>query len=247
MKNYDETISTVFDRIGQYHEHQKRKKEMIVRTVTPLCCLCAIALIGFAVWGQAKAPDTPQFTMEQPLSTTTPTVTTPSVTEPTQPISSNKIVINPMEDALPNIMGIARHGKDFIPMNKEEMVAYYGCNIFPEVPDDISISNKQSWGIYRRNQGTGEIYWDQIRQDYENADQSRRLVIETCKGRLPFFDVVFPPDKEEKSIINGQEVMIGLTEFGYEVWLFYKDVGFFIFADGITEDELISIISSLII
>ena len=158
MKNYDETISTVFDRIGQYHEHQKRKKEIIVRTVTPLCCLCIIAAIGFAVWGQGKTPNSPQFTMEQPLSTTTPTVTTPSVTEPTQPISSNKIVINPMEDALPNTMGIARHGKDFIPMNKEEMVAYYGCNVFPDVPDDISLKG-QHWGIYRRNQGTGEIYW----------------------------------------------------------------------------------------
>ena len=151
-----------------------------------------------------------------------------------------------MENAIPNIMGIAKHGKDFIPMNKEEMVAYYGCNVFPDIPDDISLK-EQHWGIYKRNQGTGEIYWDQIRQDYENADQSRRLVIETCKGKLPFFDVVFPPDKEEKSIINGQEVMIGLSEFGYEVWLFYKDVGFFIFADGITEEELISIISSLIV
>ena len=152
-----------------------------------------------------------------------------------------------MEDALPNIMGIARHGKDFIPMNKEEMVAYYGYNVFPEVPDDISISNKQSWGIYRRNQGTGEIYWDQIRQDYKNADQSRRLVVETRKGALPFFDYIILPDEEEKSIINGQEVTIGLSEYGYEVWLFYKDVGFYIFADGITEEELISIISSLII
>ena len=247
MKNIDETIQTVSDRIGQYHAKQKRRKEIIVRTVTPLCCLCAIAVIGFAVWGQGKSPDTPQFTMEQPLSTTTPTVTTPSVTEPTQPISSNKIVINPMEDALPNTMGIAIHGKDFIPMNKEEMVTYYGCNVFPDIPDDISISNKQSWGIYRRNQGTGEIYWDQIRQDYKNADQSRRLVVETRKGCLPFFDFIILYDEEENSIINGHEVTIGLSEYGYEVWFFYQGVGFYIFADGITEDELINIISSLIV
>ncbi len=246
MKNYDETISTVFDRIGQYKEKQKRKKETIVRTVTPLCCLCAIAVIGFAVWGQNQAPDAPQFTMEEPLSTTTPTASPPSLTEPTQAISSNKIIIHPMDNSIPNTMYIALWGDDFIPMNKDEMADYYGCNVFPEVPDDISL-RRQHWGIYRRNQGTGEIYHDQIRQTYENADQSRGLVVETRKGRLPFFDFVFPLDEEENSIINGHEVTIGLSEYGYEVWFMYKDVGFFIFADGITEDELISIISSLII
>ena len=127
------------------------------------------------------------------------------------------------------------------------MVAYYGCNVFPDIPEDISLSENQNWGIYRRDQGTGEIYWDQNRQEYISADQSRKLHVETCKGKLPFFDVIFPPDEEENSIINGHEVTIGLSEYGYEVWFLYNDVGFYIFADGITEEELIDIISSLII
>ena len=247
MKNIDETIQTVSDRIGQYHAKQKRRKDILVRTVTPLCCLCAIAVIGFAVWGQNQTPDAPQFTMEEPLSTTTPTVTTPSVTEPTQPISSNKIIIHPMDNTIQSDMYIALLLDDFIPMNKEEMVAYYGCNVFPEFPDDISLRENQHWGIYRKNQGTGEIYHDQIRQTYENEDQSRRLVVETRKGCLPFFDFILLYDEEENSIINGHEVTIGLSEYGYEVWFFYQGVGFYIFADGITEDELISIISSLIV
>lgn len=247
MKNYDETINTVFDRIGQYKEKQKRKKEIIVRTVTPLCCLCAIAVIGFSVWGQGKTPDTPQFTMEEPLSTTTPFASTPGLTEPTQPISPNKIIIHPLDNSIPQNMYIALFRDDFIPMNKDEMADYYGCNVFPEIPDDLSPKENQHWGIYRRNQGTGEIYHDQNRQTYENMDQSRGLVVETRKGRLPFFDFVIPPDEEENSIINGHEVTIGLSEAGYEVWFLYKDVGFYIFADGITEDELVSIISSLIV
>ena len=247
MKNIDETIQTVSDRIGQYHAKQKRRKDILVRTVTPLCCLCAIAVIGFAVWGQNQTPDAPQFTLEEPLSTTTPTVTTPSVTEPTQPISSNKIIIHPMDNTIQSDMYIALLRDDFIPMNKEEMVAYYGCNVFPEIPDDISLRENQYWGIYRKNQETGEIYHDQIRQTYENEDQSRRLVVETRKGCLPFFDFIILYDEEENSIINGHEVTIGLSEYGYEVWFFYQGVGFYIFADGITEDELISIISSLIV
>ena len=247
MKNYDETISTVFDRIGQYHKHQKRKKEIVVRTVTPLCCLCAIAVIGFAIWGHGKTPDTPQFTMEEPLSTTTPVISSPGLAESTQATSSNKIIIHPMEDTVPSNMYIALFRDDFIPMNKDEMADYYGYNVFPEIPDDLSPKENQHWGIYRKNQGTGEIYHDQNRQTYENTDQSRGLVVETRKGRLPFFDFVIPADEEENSIINGHEVTIGLSEAGYEVWFLYKDVGFYIFADGITEDELISIISSLIV
>lgn len=246
MKNIDETIQTVSDRIGQYHAKQKRRKEIIVRTVTPLCCLCIIAVLGFAVWGDNQTPDMPQFTMEEPLSTTTPTASPPVLTEPTQATSSNKIIIHPIDNSIPQEMYIALFRDDFIPMNKDEMADYYGCNVFPEVPDDISLRG-QHWGIYRKNQGTGEIYDDQNRQEYINADQSRGLCVVTRKGCLPFFDFVIPPDEEENSIINGHEVTIGLSEYGYEVWFMYKDVGFYIFADGITEEELIDIISSLIV
>ena len=246
MKNYDETISTVFDRIGQYQKKQKHKKDILVRTLTPLSCLCIIAVLGFAVWGDSQTPDTPQFTMEEPLSTTTPAASSP-MTEPTQAISSNKIIIHPMDNSIPQEMYIALFRDDFIPMNKDEMADYYGCNVFPDVPDDISPRENPHWGIYRRNQGTGEIYDDQNRQEYTNADQSRGLCVVTRKGCLPFFDFVIPANEEENSIINGHEVTIGLSEAGYEVWFLYKDVGFYIFADGITEDELISIISSLIV
>ncbi len=249
MKNIDETITTVFDRIGQYRENQKRKKQILVRTVTPLCCLCILAAIGFAVWGQGQTPDTQQFTMEEPPVTTAPAASSPGLTEPTHPISSNKIIIHPIENAPQSDMYIYLGADDFVPMNKDEMEAYYGCDVFPDVPDDISPKENQHWGIYRKDQGTGEIYHDQIRQEYENADQSRVLVVETCKGRLPFHCcIVCLPEEEENSIINGHEVTIGLSEYGYyAVSFFYKDVGFYIFADGITEDELIGIISSLIV
>lgn len=247
MKNYDETISIVFDRIGKYQAKQKRKKEIILRTVTAICCLCILAVIGFTVWGQGQTPDTPQFKIEEPISTGIPETIEPEATEMTKPISDNKIIIHPMDNSIPQEMYIALFLDDFIPMSKDEMVDYYGCNVFPEVPNDIMPRENHHWGIYRRNQGTGEIYDDQNRQEYKNVDQSRGLCVVTRKGCLPFFDFIFPADEEENSIINGHEVTIGLSEYGYEVWFLYKDVGFYIFADGISEEELISVIESLII
>ena len=47
------------------------------------------------------------------------------------------------------------------------------------------------------------MYHDQISQTYENEDQSRRLVVETRKGCLPFFDFIILYDEEENSIISG--------------------------------------------
>lgn len=242
MKTYEETVDTVFDRIEQYREKQKRRKDILLRTIPPLCSLCIIVVLGFTIWGISQTPDVPQFTMEEPLSTTTPTTSSPDLT---QTNLSNKIIVHPMENATPSNMGIALFRDDFIPMNKDEITAYYGCDVFPDIPDDISLKD-QYWGIYRRNKGVGEIYHDQIRQSYQNKDQTRVLVVETRKGYLPFFDFLIPVAEEENSIINGHEVTIGLSEYGYEVWFFYQDVGFCIFADGFTEDELISVIESLI-
>lgn len=50
MKNYDETINAVFDRIGEYESAKKQKRKMVTRTITPLCCFCLAALLGIGVW-----------------------------------------------------------------------------------------------------------------------------------------------------------------------------------------------------
>lgn len=46
MKSYNETVNNVFRRINEYETVQKRKRKIISRTVTSLCCACMIAIIG---------------------------------------------------------------------------------------------------------------------------------------------------------------------------------------------------------
>ena len=46
MKSYDETVKDVFLRMNEYEAVQKRKRRIISRTVTSLCCACMIAIIG---------------------------------------------------------------------------------------------------------------------------------------------------------------------------------------------------------
>lgn len=50
MKNYDETINSVFERINEYEVEKKHKRKIITRTVTSLCCFCLVALLGIGVW-----------------------------------------------------------------------------------------------------------------------------------------------------------------------------------------------------
>lgn len=58
MKNYDETINSVFERINEYEVEKKRKRKVITRTGTSLCCFCLVALLGIGVWqcGLFKTP-----------------------------------------------------------------------------------------------------------------------------------------------------------------------------------------------
>ena len=179
--------------------------------------------------------------------TNSPNPTEIQIDNPTQADKENKILIHHIDNLVENRMDIGLFCDDYVPMTLEQMNAYYGSNVIADVPTDLTTWEGESYGIYKREKGTGEIYWDQNIQNFSNEESSRNLLIETAKGRLPFHCcIVFDPETES-SVIKGEDVAIGITDNGnYCVWFIHNDVGFYIFANGITEDELISVIESLI-
>lgn len=50
MKNYNEMATDVFRRIDEYKVEQNRKKRVAALTITSLCFMCLIAVIGFGTW-----------------------------------------------------------------------------------------------------------------------------------------------------------------------------------------------------
>ena len=238
MKSYEETAFSVMEKIEKHRTAQKRKRQIVLGTTIPLCSICLIVAMGF-------------FSMESRLPKPAADSPIPAVSEPpTEPVSAqapqNTIVIHPIEETNNEQFNIALFRDDFISMTKDQVNDYYGINVYPAVPEDLSMQ-KMAAGIYKRNGGTGEIYHDQNRQDYRNEKDSRHIVVETRKGKLPFFQFVIPDVSSGNSIINGQDVTIGINEYGwYSAWFLYQDVGFYIGAEGITQDELINVISSLI-
>ena len=256
MKNYNEMANDVLRRIEEHKTVQRNRRKTISRIVTPLCCFCLVALLGFGMWqGGMFEATPPAISGEQTLNgdNTNPNESTGLNNNPqnqggqTDAPNNNKIVINSIKGISADKMNINLAGGDRVEMSIEELCEYYGVDYVPDVPDDITIWPDQCGEIFRRNGGTGEVYWDANLLNFSNEDFSRSVHVEVDKGSYVLQDYLYFKGTEEKSVINNVEVLIGLTENGYYYSEFmYNDVGFLIDAEGVTEDEFVAIIASII-
>ncbi len=233
MKTYNEIAENVFRRRDEYIAEKQLKRQRFTRTMMPICCTCLVAVIGFGAL-QVFLPHK----------------------QPTHAEPKNTIIINEI-DYLPHELDKFLFNlvlDDFVPMDKDELNDYYGINVFPMVPTDIKEWDDSTYGIYKREGGKGEIYWDQMVLNYDNDDFSRGVNIEVKKGSLPVLDYVFGisnyddrTDDKAKSFINGTEVVLAMSdEACYHALFMYQDVGFCVNTRGLTQDEFIAVVKSLI-
>ena len=226
-------------------------------------------------WWLTSEPELPTVTPTQtPLAPTQPTVVqtqTPEETTDTQPTveqsqtqtetqdpeeivlqperAKASIAINWIEDTTNQLMYIALMTKDFVPMTEAELRDYYGTEFIPEVPEDLAAQRREShMGIYRRDGGTGEVYHDEQRLTWVTEDETRGIAVTVRKDRLPYqFFALLTQEEMAASEICGVEVFVGRTAEG--LWLaefMHEDVGFRICAEGVTQEELVDVIESLL-
>lgn len=50
MKNYNEMADSIFERRGKFETEKKKRKKLIIKTVTPICCLCLVVLTEVGIW-----------------------------------------------------------------------------------------------------------------------------------------------------------------------------------------------------
>lgn len=67
MKNYNEMANDVIRRIGEYESDRKRKRRILTRTVSSLCCVCLVALMGFGVWQGGWFDSIPPIMLNDPV------------------------------------------------------------------------------------------------------------------------------------------------------------------------------------
>ena len=248
MKNYDETISNVFDRIGEYETKQKRKRSVITKTAVSFCCVCAIALVGVGVMKNTNAPKT---NVDDAIY--------PGVKDTVDDLGNDKLIEDPIffneisekvPTKVPSEMGIALFRDDDVVMTKEEINKYFGVDVFPTCPEGFT-ERSGRLGIYKRNKGTGEVYSDFNQISYLNADNSKGFSVSFSTNNMFYLTEYYLGDRYnniEKSVINNVEVSI--AEVKAEKYCYaefsYKGVMFTVFSENMTRDEFLSIIYSIV-
>ncbi len=250
MKTDNEMLNSLLKRRAQYEIEQKRNRKRLYGAIASVGCVCIAALIGVGFMQINPSDKAPEKHAEDAIyQGLKDNFDENSGESAKNSAANNKIVINSVdslsfERAKLNInLNLA----DIVQMDEAEICEYYGVDIFPTVPTDLKGIDEGPYNIYMRDGGTGEIYWDQIVLNYDNHDFSRGVNIEIKKGELPLLDYAFGDINPEKSVINNWETAIYGSEDGYMSALFmYKDVGFCVNARGLTQDEFIAVLSSVI-
>lgn len=256
MKNYDELTNDLLQRRDRYVADRKKKRKRAVSVAASLCCVCMAALLGFGMrQGGLLDGASPDRALEDTLPPDAEDTQHLGAEDPFDggrsesvdtPVTGDKIVINSIE-AVSADHNICLFAEDFVEMTRDEMVEYYGVDYIPEVPADIKPWEEERAGIYRRDGGTGEVYWDADILNYSNEDFTRNVHVEVDKDSYVLRDYYFFKGSEERSTINHHEVLIGCSIDGrYYSEFVYNGVGFCIDAEGVTEEEFVAMIKSVL-
>ncbi|MDR1914415.1 MAG: hypothetical protein LBQ68_08060 [Clostridiales bacterium] len=168
--------------------------------------------------------------------------------------NTTKIVVNDLADGLsePRIKIDLLEG-DFTLMTKQETINYYGIDFFPKsIPADMTENTENTFGVYKRNGGTGEIYYGVNMAWYINADVSRELQVTVDKGQLPYSGLAYLGEEYEKSMINGIDLVIKRSvgysgEVMFIAEMMYKGNGIRVYSNNLTQLEFVDAITSLLV
>ncbi len=246
MRNHNDVTRILLQRRDDYEAAQKRKRKLCLKIGSFAACFCLIAVIGIGAGygGLLKKPEG-----QLANSADSSIIGTEDDLDREQDINVNIINSNTISDSAKKL-NVNLRVSDRIVLSSDEALEYYGTNIFPKVPEDLNAwEGQDKFNVYKRDGGTGEAYYDTFCLNYSSSDFKRCVNIEGAKGDYPLSDTGnWELNDFKPSEINGQEVYIALntdTEH-YFVKFMYNNVAFQIIMEDLTEDEVVSVVSSLI-
>lgn len=133
MKNCDEMVNSLLERRDRYVAEQKRKRTMIIRTATSMCCVCLVALLGFGVWQGGMFDTTPPITAEDSPNTGEKDYIEPneSNTDADAQLSNNNDDLS-IASSDTAAAGVAHYGDDYGPdENVKTMISSFDVNGTP--------------------------------------------------------------------------------------------------------------------
>lgn len=263
MKSYEEVTRDLLKRRDEYEEAQTKRQQNALRVAVPVCSVALAAVMGIGVW-KSGVLEKPPLTSENCydsdfLKENNQTIESDPMAgysagqfvSPDDPKTNDKIIINEVDTIGSAAQDILLDWDCFVEMTYDEMLEYYGADIEPDVPEDLTLGGYENGGvrgIFRRDGGTGEVFYDTSEVSYFNEDFTRDVHIEVAKGKLPFTDCgVIDNDGKEKSVLQDVEIMIVKTSTGcHYAELMVRGVGFRINARGLSDEEFVSVVASII-
>jgi hypothetical protein len=243
-----------------------------LKWVVPMAACLAIAVAVALPRLFVPAPDTDGIVAGGGLDIgdKSPAAAQPSAKTPDS-APAPKIVINEFsaqyDSGISNLFNLS--WDDFISLDRQGLNDFYGIDVFPSVvPADMALpSERNDWGIFKRNAGKDEIYWTQNGIVYSNAigytDEGAPIFPKGADGRSLSIGVakekLFPKvdfreymeGTEEKSVINGNDVLIGhyisengQYEYHYASFL-YCNVDFLATGCNLSQAEFIDAVLSI--
>jgi hypothetical protein len=258
MKSCEQITLDLLKKREVYQFERDKKKNMMIKSVSSMCCVAFVVLLGIAVYkggaltvpdpivGESVSEDSTVENTDRYVEDTTANI--PDVTTGTD--DEDKIVLYSIDSIPKPTMYIALMLDDFVNMTADELKEYYGVDIFPEPPTDLGLTVEKSdpFGIYKSGGGEGDIYHDANILRFVSEDDTKGFSICVAKEKLPFSFYLTEYDKEMMSVIKGYDVFIGVLGDGeiYCAEFMYSGAGFRAVSEGLTEDEFVSVIKSII-
>ncbi len=249
MKTCEQMTADVFRRMDAYRSEQKRKRKIAVRVAVPLCCLCLVAAVGLWLGGGNVSMDSA--VNESAVMNGSVFYSEDAESLQESPVSNDvmciyEIFIQELEEVpqKQTHQNICLLIDDFIPMTDGELISHFGVDIFPNVPEDLTRWDQQL-GLFKRNGGTGELYWDGISVYYTDEDETRSVAVNVLSGSVPPAFGLWA-ETEAYSVISNVQIALAKAEDCYFAEFMYEDVGFCVVTQGLSEQELVDVISSLV-
>lgn len=236
MKNYNEMAENLFERRDEYNRVRKAKMKKVKIGVSTLSCFCLAVLLGVGVMYKDAPKNLPE---------TTNTV---------QAAQENVVKINKVGSIDTYRANHEISTPDTTKLSAEEIdnTMKTQLGITPNIPKDLNALSKEGEaviGLYvvKENGEVSDISFSTV-FNYANDDSSRNVKLEVFKGEV-YADVAKWDNDDDfaKSEIKNTDVYIASDSEGqYFAKLGNEDTNYRLITEGITEQELISIIESLI-
>lgn len=252
MRDHNDVMNNVFRRRDEYEAAQKQKRKTAVKAGTFITGLCLVGIIGFSISQRDLFKNSSDITDKQIADDSTILGMTDTIDDKNslaQETNQVKINMNYIEFVPQTSADIGLMWEDYTAFSKEEAIGYYGTNIYPMLPEDINKEYSGIVGVFKRDGGTGEIYHSTFEMSYCSDDFSREITVKGDKGQMPFSCAVMNFDEQQLKAteINGEAVYF--ATFGdnavYAEFM-YNNVGFELTFKGLSDEEIVSVVSSLL-